>query len=187
LFQINYIKLPENNHFEIIKTEEVYKGYAFSVDVDEVCSSSGLVFERAVVKHPHSVVILPLDDQDNMVLVKQYRHPAKIHLLEAPAGKLEGDELPAECAQRELQEEIGYKSSNLKLLTEFYVSPGYSTEYMYAYLARGLEKSVLQPDFDEFIEVERYPIFEINNLITKGLVKDLKTIMIMMYLEKNPI
>ena len=70
-------------------------------------------------------------------------------------------------------------------MTEFYVSPGYSTEYMYAYLATGLEPSVLEPDFDEFIEVERYPISEIHELITKGLVKDLKTIMIMMYLEKN--
>jgi len=178
--------LTENNNFEIIKTEEVYKGYAFSVDVDEVSSNSGLVFERAVVKHTRSVVILPLDDQDNMVLVKQYRHPTRIHLLEAPAGKLEPDELPDECAQRELQEEIGYKASNLKLLTEFYVSPGYSTEYMYAYLATGLEKSVLQPDFDEFIEVERYPISEINDLIANGLVKDLKTIMMMMYLKKNP-
>jgi ADP-ribose pyrophosphatase len=57
---------------------------------------------------------------------------------------------------------------------------------MYAYLATGLEKSVLQPDFDEFIEVERYPISEINDLIANGLVKDLKTIMMMMYLKKNP-
>lgn len=177
--------MTENNHFEIIKTDEVYKGHAFSVDVDELRSKSGLVFERSVVNHPRSVVVLPVDAKGNLVLVRQYRHPAEIYLLEAPAGKLEGNESPIKCAQRELQEEIGYKASNLKLVTEFYVSPGYSTEYMYAYLATGLEPSVLEPDFDEFIEVERYPISEIHELITKGLVKDLKTIMIMMYLEKN--
>ena len=176
--------MVKNNHFEIIKTIQAYKGYSFSVDVDEVRSNSGIVFERSVVKHPRSVVILPVDSQQNVVLVKQYRHPAGIYLLEAPAGKLEGDELPTECAQRELQEEIGYKALNLKLLSDFYVSPGYSTEYMYAYLATELKPSVLQPDFDEFIEIEKYSVLEINNLIADGLVKDLKTIMILMYLEK---
>ena len=177
--------MTENNHFEIIKTDEVYKGHAFSVDVDELRSKSGLVFERSVVKHSHSIVVLPLDFEDNVVLVRQYRHPTETYLLEAPAGKLEKNESPNQCAQRELQEEIGYKASNLKLLTEFYVSPGYSTEYMYAYLATGLEPSSLEPDFDEFIEVERYPIIDINELINKGLIKDLKTIMLMMYVERN--
>ena len=86
--------MVKNNHFEIIKTIQAYKGYSFSVDVDEVRSNSGIVFERSVVKHPRSVVILPVDSQQNVVLVKQYRHPAGIYLLEAPAGKLEGDESP---------------------------------------------------------------------------------------------
>lgn len=176
--------MVENNLFEIIKTIETYKGHAFDVNVDHVRSPDGLVFERAVVKHSRSVVIIPVDNDSKMILVKQYRHPTGVYLLEAPAGKIEGDELPQECAQRELQEEIGYKALNLNLVSEFYVSPGYSTEYMYAYVATGLEPSTLQPDFDEFIEVERYSFSEINDLITNGLIKDLKTIMITMYLQK---
>ena len=70
--------MTENNHFEIIKTDEVYKGHAFSVDVDELRSKSGLVFERSVVNHPRSVVVLPVDAKGNLVLVRQYRHPAGI-------------------------------------------------------------------------------------------------------------
>ena len=177
--------MVENNYFEIIKSNEIYKGHAFSVNVDDVKSSDGLVFERAVVKHPSSVVVIPVDDDSKVILVKQYRHPSGLYLLEAPAGKIEEHEPPEECAQRELQEEIGYKSLNLNLISEFYVSPGYSTEYMYAYVATDLEPSKLQPDFDEFIEVQRYSFSEINDLINKGLIKDLKTIMLSMYLQKN--
>ena len=108
--------------------------------------------------------------------VRQFRYPAGEILLEAPAGGVEESESPDECAQRELQEETGFISRNLRVLGGFWMSPGYCTEFMYAYLAVDLVPSKLQADDDENIVVEKIPLSRISQLIRLGEIQDAKTI-----------
>ena len=96
------------NPEEIISSKRVFDGSLFSVSVDDLRLSNGCHVSREVIKHRSSVVIVPIDSDDNVVMVRQYRHPIGKDLLEAPAGNIEDLELPLESAQRELQEETGY-------------------------------------------------------------------------------
>jgi len=121
-------------------------------------------------------VIVPVDADDNVLLVRQYRHAAGESLLEAPAGVIDPDESPDDCAQRELREETGYASRNLRALGGFWSSPGFCTEFMYPYLAKDLVESRLDPDDDEDIEVQRFPVSRIPQLIRLGEIQDAKTI-----------
>ncbi len=129
-----------------------------------------------MVVHNGAVVIVPIDQDDNVLLVRQYRHAAGESVLEAPAGMLEDSESPEECAQRELQEEVGYASTNLRALGGWWSAPGFCTEFIYAYLARDLVESKLAADDDEDIEVERLPVSRVPQLIRVGEVQDAKTI-----------
>jgi ADP-ribose pyrophosphatase len=97
-------------------------------------------------------------------------------LLEAPAGVIDPDESPDDCAQRELREETGYASRNLRALGGFWSSPGFCTEFMYPYLAKDLVESRLDPDDDEDIEVQRFSVSRISQLIRLGEIQDAKTI-----------
>ena len=113
-------------------------------------------------------------------MVRQYRHPTKEYLLEVPAGLIEEGENPDEAAMRELQEEVGYRSTNLRILGGFWSSPGFTDEYMYCYLARNLVKSSLPSDDDEDITVEKTPLSKIHQLIKLGEIQDAKTIAIIL-------
>ena len=117
-----------------------------------------------------------LEHDYTVILVKQYRYPIGHALLEVPAGIIEDGESPIECAQRELQEEIGYAAGDLKILSEFWTAPGFSNELMYGYVARDLTKSSLPADYDENIEIIRIPFDDVLTLISRGEIKDAKTI-----------
>ena len=112
--------------------------------------------------------------------MRQYRHPASLNLLEIPAGIIENDEEPDAAALRELQEEIGYTSTNIRLLGGFWSSPGFTDEYMYGYLARNLVESHLPADEDEEISVEKIPINKIQKLIKLGEIQDAKSIALLL-------
>ena len=161
---------------EIISSKSVFDGSLFSVSVDELKLSNGCYVSREVIKNRPSVVIVPIDSDDNVVMVRQYRHPVGKYLLEAPAGNIEDLELPLESAQRELQEETGYFSGDLCFIGDFWSSPGFSTELMHAYVARDLVSKPLDPDVDEFIKIEVIPISQIIDYIRTGRIQDAKTI-----------
>ena len=131
---------------------------------------------REVVEHSDAVVILPIDEGGNVTLVRQYRYPISQDLLEAPAGGVDDGESPKQAAQRELQEEIGYSSNKLEYLGKFWSAPGFCTELMHAFVARDLVPSPLPPDEDEAIEVERYPLGSIRDMIRDERILDAKTI-----------
>ena len=120
--------------------------------------------------------MVPIDSNGDIVMVRQFRYPVGETLVEAPAGSVEDGELPEQSAQRELQEEIGYRAESLERLGSFWMSPGYCTELMHAFVARGLSPSTLDPDDDENIEVVRRPLSEARALIERGEVRDAKTI-----------
>ena len=161
---------------ELIKQTSIFDGHIIKVRVDTLALPNGLQVEREVVEKSNAVVIVPIDKDDNVLLVRQWRHPADQALLEAPAGTLEGDESADDCAQRELREEIGHASMNLRTLGGFWMSPGYCDEFMYVYLARDLVESKLPADDDEDIQVERIPLSRIPQLIRLGEIIDAKTI-----------
>lgn len=161
---------------KITNQAEIYRGKVFRVRTDQLQFEGGQQSAYDVVEHPGSVTIIPVDDDGEVWLIRQYRHPVRGSLLEFPAGTLEGDEDPADCADRECREEIGMEPGELLLLGEFYLAPGYSTEKTYLFLARDLQPSHLAADEEEAIEIERYSIDEIYDLIAGDSIKDAKTL-----------
>jgi len=156
--------------------ETVFEGVVASVRVDTVSLPGGGAARREVVEHEPSVVVVPIDREGNLLLVRQFRYPVGETLVEAPAGVVEDAESPEECAQRELQEETGYRAESLESLGAFWMSPGYCTERMHAFVARDLVPSSLEPDPDENIEIVRVSFAEAHKLISRGEIRDAKTI-----------
>ena len=160
----------------LLSSRRIFKGKIIGLRVDAVELTNGLKVEREVVEHRPVVVVVPIDAEGQLLLVRQFRYPAGEDLLEAPAGIVEQGEAPEECAARELQEEIGFASRDLRELGGFWISPGFCDEYMYAYVARELAPSRLEGDPDEDIEVERLSVPEVMRAIREGDIRDAKTI-----------
>ena len=159
-----------------LSTEPIFEGKIVSLRVDTVSLPGGGQVFREVVEHKAAVVLVPIDAEGNVVLVRQYRYPVGRALLEAPAGVVEDGEAPDECAQRELQEETGYASRDLRALGSFWTTPGFCSELMYAYLAKDLVPSSLPADYDENIQIVRVPLSGIPGMIRTGEIQDAKTI-----------
>jgi ADP-ribose pyrophosphatase len=159
----------------ILDSTKVFCGRIFNVTVDTVQEGS-VTYQREVVHHPGSAVIIPVFADDTVALVKQYRHPAVRYLLEAPAGTLEDRESPDVGAARELEEELGLIAGRLEKLTEFFVSPGFCEEKMWVYLATDLTTANQRLEDDEILEILRVPFSQALEMITDGEIQDAKTI-----------
>jgi ADP-ribose pyrophosphatase len=162
--------------FELLKTETAYHGRAFTIRRDTLRLPDGHETRLDIVEHVGSVVIIPLDDQGNLLFVRQYRHATGLDLLELPAGTLNEGELPAACAHRELREETGMASGHMQDLGGFFLAPGYSTEYMHVYLATVLHPDPLDADADEFLSVEKIPLSRALAAARGGEIPDAKTL-----------
>ena len=168
-----------------LDSEWVYQGRRISVRRERVRLADGSETIRDIVDHPHSVVIVAVDDDHHVLLVRQYRKALEQALLEAPAGAIEPHEEPVECAQRELREEAGVAAANLTLVGRFWTAPGMLTELMYAYLATGLTEDALPADEDERIAVERVPFAEAVSAARAGALEDAKTIAALLMAERH--
>lgn len=164
------------NQEPTIDSKVVFEGRILTLRVDSVRLPNGRETTREIAEHSDSVCIVPIDEQGNILLVRQYRKPVEMDLLEVPAGGIEEGEVPEEAVQRELQEEIGYTAGNLQHLSSFWLAPGWCTEYMHAYLATDLIPSSLAADDDEFISVVRVPLAESLDMVKQGLIRDAKSI-----------
>ncbi len=160
---------------KIIDSLEVFRGPVFQVTTDTI-REGDITYQRDVVHHTGSAVIIPVHADGAVVLVRQYRHPAERYLLEIPAGTLEHGESPEEGAARELEEELGYVAGRLEKLSEFFVSPGFCGEKMWLYLATDLTQTSQRLEEDELIEIVRVPIAQALEMITAGEIQDAKTI-----------
>ena len=166
---------PDRELPKILSSQKVFEGRVFNVTVDTV-SEGELTYQREVVHHNGSAVIVPVFDDDTDALVKQYRHPAVRYLLEVPAGTLAKGERPEIGAARELKEELGLDAARLEKLSEFFVSPGFCEEKMWVYLATELTEGKQALEDDEILDVVRLPIAEALEMITSGEIQDAKTI-----------
>jgi ADP-ribose pyrophosphatase len=166
---------PQHELPKIIDSQKVFAGRVFNVTVDTVREGE-LTYQREVVHHGGSAVIVPVFDDGTVALVRQYRHPVVRYLLEAPAGTLANGERPEAGAERELQEELGLIAGNMEKLSEFFVSPGFCEEKMWVYLATELVQGQQRLEEDELLDVVRLPISEALEMITSGEIQDAKTI-----------
>jgi ADP-ribose pyrophosphatase len=162
--------------FELLSSETSYKGRAFTVRRDQIRLPDGALAHLDIVEHVGAVTVLPIDDEGQVWFVRQYRHAAGLELLELPAGTLEAGEEPEACAYREIREETGMAAGKLHKIGEFFLAPGYSTEYMHVYLARHLTHDPLPGDQDEFLSVECYPVAQVYAMLQRGEFRDAKTI-----------
>ncbi len=162
--------------FELISSETLLQGRAFKIRRDTLKTPDGRQTKLEIVDHGGSVVVLPVDDENNLLFVRQYRHAAKAELLELPAGTRNEDEPYVECAAREIREETGMQAGRLQKLGEFYLAPGYSTEFMVVFLATDLKENPLQADEDEFLQVVKMPARQALELAEQGGVPDAKSL-----------
>lgn len=161
--------------------DEPVRGRRVHVEERRLVRRDGRVELREMVVHPGAVVLLPLLDDERVVLIENHRFTVDKTLLELPAGTLEPGEDPAACAARELEEETGYRAATLEPLLAFYPSPGLGDERMHVFVARGLTKTAQKLDQTEQIEVCVYPLSEALSHIRRRRIEDAKTIAALLY------
>ena len=174
-------------NYRVLKSEIIHTGKVFNTKVDQIEYNSGNKSVREVAEHPGGAVIVPVTGEGKIIMITQHRYPVDKTLLELPAGKLDKNENPFHCAVRELEEETGYKSDNVKEIGSIYTTPGYSTEKLWIYLAKNLKPGNHNREEGEFgMKVFEYTLKEIDEKIINGEIVDGKTIC-GIYLAKNSI
>jgi ADP-ribose pyrophosphatase len=169
--------LPETGLAEeTLSSRRIYDGRAVSLRVDTVRLPSGRETTREVVEHEECVAVVAVDDKDNVLLVRQYRHPVEKELLEIVAGGIDPGESPEDAVRREMREETGFLPKKVEKLGGFYSAPGYSNEYLYLYLAADLVSSPLRAEDTENISLVRVPLEQVTGLIASGAITDAKSI-----------
>jgi ADP-ribose pyrophosphatase len=170
---------------QLLSSAQLFQGAVFRVERDRLREPNGLEIVREVVRHAGGAGALPVFDDGRIALVRQYRHPARRDLLEIPAGKLETGEAPAECAARELEQEIGWRAGCLEKLCEFYTTPGFCEEKLYIYLATALQPTAQQLDEDEVVEVVYLPLSEAMQMAARGEIEDSKTLIALLWAARR--
>ena len=171
--------------YETLHSETVYHGRAFNVRRDEIRLPDGKTAHLNIVDHVGAVTLVPVDDQKRVWFVRQYRHAAGELLLELPAGTIEPGEPPLDCARREIREETGMAAGRIELIGEFFLAPGYSTEFMHVFLATDLRPDPLPGDVDEFLSVEAIPVEEALRMAESGQIRDAKTLASLLLAKKH--
>ena len=158
-----------------VSSEEIFHGKIVHLFRDQVRLPNGKITTREVMRHPGAAAVVPLTEEGNVILVRQYRYPFAQVMLEIPAGKLDPGEDPLVCARRELTEETGYEAEEFVSLGVFYPSVAVMDEQIHLYLARKLTFRATNPDADEFLNVEQRPLSAMVEAVMRGDVPDGKT------------
>ena len=159
-----------------VSRQEIFHGRIVDLRVDTVRLPNGHLTTREVIDHPGGVAVVAIDENDNVLTVKQYRYAFQTVLEEIPAGKLDyvGED-PLVCAHRELEEETGLRAGKMEKLTHVVTTPGFCTEQIGLYLATELSQHEDHPDPDEFLHVEKMPLSEAVSRVMSGELCDAKT------------
>lgn len=177
------MKLPT-----VLSSELLYHGRVFDLVVEEIEYPSGKKSIREIARHNGGAVIVPLFQDETILLVRQYRFPPQQYVLELPAGKLNPSEDPLACAQRELQEETGYEAERFEHLTSLLTTPGFCSEVLHVYLALDLRPSPRGQTLEEgeqTMTLERYSLTEALHLIDHKKIVDAKTMCGLLLVERK--
>ena len=162
-----------------VSGETVFDGKVFRVERDRVRLPKGIEATLEVVRHPGSVVLLPVPEPGRVILVRQYRYAVGEHIWELAAGSLKAGENPAEAAARECEEETGWVPADVEPVGRFYPTPGYCDEVMHFFRLTGLARrtggEAAMPDEDEDLEVRSFTVEELKRMLRGGEIQDLKT------------
>ena len=171
------IDCNDNELFEMTLTEEfVFRGRVFECDVRTVRLADGKMTTREIIKHTGGACVLPVDDELNCYLVRQFRSGAESVLTEVPAGKIETGETPLECVSREIREETGFTAEKIESLGYIYATPAYCSEKIHLFMATGLSYAGGSPDPGEFLRVEKIPFTDLLRMCDSGEIEDAKTV-----------
>ena len=160
----------------VLDKEVVVKGRVLGFERLTVQLPDGRQTGREIIRHPGGCVIIPVDKEKNVYLVRQYRVAIGSETIELPAGKLEKGEEPLSCAKRELFEETGIKAGKITFVTSIYPSPGYSSELLHIFLAEDIEVGEASPDDGEFVEAFKAPMRGLLDNVLEGRIRDAKTV-----------
>lgn len=164
-----------------VVSRRIYDGRVLSLDIDQVRFPDGSVGELELIRHSGAAAVIPFLDDPNeagarILLLRQFRYAADRFLYEIPAGRIDGSELPIDCARRELLEEAGCTAETLTLLGGFFTTPGFIDEYIHVFMATGLTRGDASPERDEFIHPESHTSHDALRMIDRGEIVDGKTI-----------
>ncbi|MDO8177355.1 MAG: NUDIX hydrolase [Undibacterium sp.] len=175
-----------NPHLAEIQVEKklVYQGSFLTVEKDTVSLPDGKHVSREYIKHPGAVVILPLFDDGTVLLERQFRYPLNQVFFEFPAGKIDLNEDPLLCAQRELREETGYTATDWRYLCTIHNAIAYSDEHLDIFLARGLIAGEAKLDDEEFLETFVATVSDVMDWVKSGTITDVKTVIGAFWLDK---
>ena len=182
--------MPDDLPSERIDSDYIFRGRAINLRVDRILTPTGRETTREIVEHDEAVAVVAMDDDDRILMVRQYREAVDEHLLEIPAGGIDAGETPEAAARREMREETGYNPQTLTRLGGFYSTPGFCTEYLYLYLATGLTPAPLNAEDSEHITLERYRREELLEMIVSGAIRDAKSIaglLLCLGLDESPV
>jgi ADP-ribose pyrophosphatase len=169
-----------------LSTRRVYSGRVIDVDIDSVRFPNGTEGELEMVRHPGASAVVPFltdprSEDPQLLLIKQYRYAANEFIYEIPAGKLDHDEDPRACAERELREETGCTAERIEHLYTFFTTPGFTDERIHAYMATGLKRGPVSHEKDEFMSIETVTLSRALELIKRGELKDAKSALAILY------
>ena len=158
-----------------INSRQVFDGVVVKLFVDDIELPNGKKSVREIIRHPGAVCVIPVTDEGEVIMVRQFRYAFNKVLLEVPAGKLEPNEDPLDAALRELEEESGVVAGCVEHIGEIYTTVALIDEKIHVYLATGLTFKNAHPDEDEFLEVEKIPLKTLVDMVMNGEIKDSKT------------
>jgi ADP-ribose pyrophosphatase len=156
-------------------TKNIFNGTVITLNIDTVTLPNGVTTDLEIVRHPGAAAVVPMKDDETVILIKQFRHAAGGFIYEIPAGKLHPGEDPRDCAVRELEEEIGYRAGNLTLLSSIFTAPGFTDEVIHIYRATELSRGRQNLDRDEVLEVVEVSLQEAIEMMPAGKIRDAKT------------
>jgi len=174
---------PDPLEEKVLDSRVVFTGHFLKLIQDTVKVSDGVVSVREYLRHPGAAMMIPLFENGDVLLERQWRHPLRRSFLEFPAGKLNPNESPLVCAKRELLEETGYRAERWDRLGSFNNAIGYSNEEISGFLARDLTQDKQKLDAGEVLELERYHWTEVKKMVLSGEISDAKTIIGIFWLE----